>query len=279
MKTVLGLFILLLLSGCSSRTRQDPIKEIDKEIKAGNFSSASERIDALIQEGRLNESQQYALLFTRDSLHRVKLDFNRTKDEIIAWIEKNHLFTPSDSLFEVWEKSKSLEFRIIDGEKRYFRNAAPNIFRVDASVRELSGATPPSTDVPRDALLIDAFANKIKTDTKGKYLLPGKTMKARFTLTVNADAVPEGEILKVWLPFPRKDNHRQSDVKLLSASQPDYIFSDDQTAHASLYMEQKAVEGEPAVFRVDFEFSIFNGEKWNPANGTSISTNGDIKWN
>lgn len=255
MRTTLRLLIFLFLFGCSSPKHHYSIKEINKEIVSGNFTRATELIDSLVSEGQLSEAQQQALLFTQDSLHRVELDFNKTKDEIINWIEKNRLFTPSDSLMDSWEQSKTLEFRIIDGEKRYFRNAAPNIFRVDASARVLSLASLPSSDVPHDALLTDAFNHKISSDTKGKYLLPEKSMKVRYTLTVNADAVPDGEILKVWLPFPRKDIDRQTNVELLATSQPDYILSDDKTAHTSLYMEQKAIEGEPSVFWADFQFT------------------------
>lgn len=249
MKMTLSLLVLLLLVGCSSPKGQYPIKEIDQEIVSGNFTRATELIDSLVAGGELNETQEYALRFTRDSLHRVKLDFNQTKDEIIGWIEKNRLFTPSDSLLDVWVQSKALEFRIIDGKKRYFRNAAPNIFRVNASSITLS------SDTPRDSLLIEDFNRKTKSDTKGRYLLPAKTMRASYTLAVNTDAVPEGETLKAWLPFPRKDIDRQTEVRLLSTSQPDYILSDDQTEHTSIHMEQKAERGKPAVFKAEFLFT------------------------
>ncbi|SFL36511.1 Transglutaminase-like superfamily protein [Porphyromonadaceae bacterium KH3CP3RA] len=255
MRTILSLFILLFLLDCSSPKQQDTTGEINKEIASGNFTRATGLIDSLISKRQLSEEQQRTLLFMRDSLHRVRLDFNKTRDEVVDWIEKNRLFTPSDSLLDRWEQLKILEFRIIDGEKRYFRNAAPNIFRVDVSARKLTETPSPKTDTPLDSLLIDAFGNKTSSGTKGKYLLPKKTMKARYTLTVNADAVPDGEIVKAWLPFPRKDVSRQTDVKLLATSQSDYILSNDKTAHTSLYMEQKAVRGKPTVFWVDFEFT------------------------
>jgi hypothetical protein len=255
MKTILSILIVLFLLDCSSPKQQDTTGEINKEIAAGNFTRATELIDSLISERELREEQQRTLLFMRDSLHRVRLDFNKTRDEVVDWIVKNRLFTPSDSLLKRWEQLKILEYRIIDGEKRYFRNAAPNIFRVDVSARKLTGVTPPTTDVPLDVLLEDAFQHKIKSNAKGKYLLPEKTMKAHYTLTVKADAVPDGEILKAWLPFPRKDVGRQTDVKLLATSQSDYILSDDKTVHTSLYMKQKAVRGKPTVFWADFEFT------------------------
>lgn len=244
-------FIAMIIFSACNAPQMNYKQRINTEINKGNFTVAKQLIDSVMEKTTAEEAEQ--LQFVKDSLHRVELDFRRTKEEIVEWIEKNRGFTPSDSLLNEWEKSKALEFRIIDGEKRYFRNAAPNVFRVDAAARELSKIAAPKSDTPRDALLIDAFNNKKATDVKGKYLLPKKTVKIHYTLTVDADAVSDGEILKAWLPFPRKDIHRQTDVKLLSTSQPEYILSEDKTEHTSLYMEQKAQKGNPTVFTADFE--------------------------
>ncbi len=245
-------FIAMTLTACNTSSihyRQ----RISNEIENGNFTAAKQIIDSVMQGISTEEAAQ--LQFVKDSLHRVELDFNRTKAEIVAWIEKNQQFTPSDSLLNEWEASKALEFRIIDGEKRYFRNAAPNIFRVSASARELLKAAPPKSDTPRDSLLIDAFNQKIAANIKGKYLLPKKKVKIHYTLTVNADAVPDGEVLKAWLPYPRQDIGRQTEVKFIAASQPDFILSDDKTAHTSIYMEQPAQSGKPTVFWAEYEFA------------------------
>lgn len=252
-RTIWISFLFLGLVNCSPAKHPNPILEINREITVGNFSRASALIDSLMTEKDTTEAFTRKLLFTRDSLHRVSLDFNRTREEVVEWIKENRLFTPSDSLLDKWEQEKTLEFRIIDGEKRYFRNAAANIFRVDASARALTHVPAPKTDTPLDALLVEAFEKKIKSDTKGKYLLPEKTIKFHYTLTVNADAVSNGDTLRAWLPFPRKDISRQTNVQLLAASQPDYILSDDKTAHTSIYMEQKAVGDKPTVFWVEFE--------------------------
>lgn len=244
--------LMIIFLSCNS-PKTDYRQQIDNEIQKGSFTVAKQIINSVLDKTSPEEKVQ--LRFVEDSLHRVELDFSRTKDEIVDWIEKNRGFTPSDSLLNEWEKSKALEFRIIDGEKLYFRNAAPNIFRVDVSARELSKISAPKSDTPRDSLLIDAFNKKIATNIKGKYLLPNKTVKIHYTLTVNADAVADGETLYAWLPFPRKDIHRQTDVKLLPTSQPDYVLSEDQAQHNSVYMEQKAQKGEPTVFSIDFEVS------------------------
>lgn len=255
MKTWKCIFLSALLSGCVASPRPDPQIRIHEEILAGNFTDAVRIIDSLVENDVSTDARKDAWLFTKDSLHRVELDFCRTKDEVVAWIEKKQGFLPSDSLLEEWEKSNVLEFRIIDGRKRYFRNAAPNVFRVDALARMLSKISAPKSDTPRDSLLIDAFSNKTSSGVKGRYLLPKKNIRLRYTLTVNADAAPPGETLRAWLPFPRKDVARQTGVKLLWTSQPDYLLSDDKTTHTSICMEQKAEKNKPAVFAFEAELS------------------------
>lgn len=256
-------FILLIFmttfSACNS-PKSNYRQSIDNEVEKGNFAVAKQLIDSVFE--KLSPDEKYDFQFIKDSLYRVELDFRRTKEEIVDWIEKNRGFTPTDSMLNAWEKSKALEFRIIDGEKRYFRNAAPNIFRVDASARALSKIAAPKSDTPRDSLLIDAFNRKTATDIEGKYLLPAKKVKIHYTLTINANAVPDGETVKAWLPFPRKDIRRQTDVKLLETSQSDFVLSEDQTGHTSVYMEQKAREGKPTVFTADFELAS-QGEWFN----------------
>ncbi|MDD3969103.1 MAG: transglutaminase-like domain-containing protein [Proteiniphilum sp.] len=255
MKPFLWMLMFSFIVGCSPAKHQAPLQRIRQETESGNFTKASLLIDSLILKGSLSAQQKQALLFTKDSLHRVSLDFNQTREEVIGWVEKNRSFTPTDSLLCEWEKSGALEFRIIDGEKRYFRNAAPNLFRVIVSAGETALTTALPSDTPSDLLLTEAFRHKIKSNIKGKYLLPGIKTEAHYTLTVHPDAVPEGTTIKAWLPFPRKDIGRQTGVRLLSASQPCYILSGDQTAHTSIYMEQKARKGRSAVFSVAFEFT------------------------
>jgi len=229
--------------------------DIHSEIEKGHFSLASKKIDSVLLSKDIPKAVRYSMVFLKDSLHRVELDFSRSKSDIISWIEKNRGFTPSDSLLDEWEKTRVLEFRFIDGEKRYFRNAAANIFRVDSGAIALSQAQKPKTDSPRTALFASDFKQMQAAEIPGKFLLPKRKVKVHYTLTVDADAVPAGETVKAWLPFPRKDIRRQTDVNLIGTSQPDYLLSDDQTVHTSLYMERKAVAGEPTVFSADYEFS------------------------
>lgn len=186
---------------------------------------------------------------------RVSIDFNRSRHDIIKWIQDHQKFTPSEEQLNEWEQSGTLEFRIIDGEKRYFRNAAPNIFRVDAAARKLINTPVESAESGVKNTLDNHLDELSQTEIIGKYLLPEITTLLKYTITVPESEIEDGETVKAWLPYPRKDVARQTNVELISASQSDYIISDDMTDHTSIYMQQAAKKGEPVSFSVEFKFT------------------------
>jgi Transglutaminase-like enzymes, putative cysteine proteases len=255
MKTISFFVLLCLLAACSGNRGQSPEEQIAGEIEAGNFTLASHMIDSLITHQEMTDERKEAYLFTIDSLHRVKLDFNKSREDIISWIQERHQFTPTGGQLDEWEAAKSLEYRIIDGEKRYFRNAAANLFRVDSEAKKLSQAAATTAESGTKRILDTHLTQLTPAGIKGKYLLPKIPMQVKYTLTVAPDVVEEGEIVRGWLPYPRKDIHRQTGVRFIGTSQADYILSEDKTGHTSVYMEQKAREGEPVVFSVEYAFS------------------------
>lgn len=253
MKAVAFLSIVIILLCCSHPNYDD--QQIRIEIEKGNFTQASHLIDSVIALSTTPTADKEMLLFTKDSLRRVTLDFNKDVDDVVTWIKEHHGFEPTKTQLNEWENERVLEYRIIDNQKRYFRNAAPNLFRLSERAREMSDAPMPKSDTPKDSLLITAFENKEPTDKNWKSTLKPQTMKVTYTLIVKPDAVSNGETIKAWLPYPRQDTPRQTNVKFISASQSDYILSNDVTAHTSIYMEKEPEAGKATIFTVKYEFT------------------------
>lgn len=253
MKAIVILSMALILLGCSNVQPVD--KQIQAEIDQGNFTHASHLIDSVIALSATSHDKKQLLLFTKDSLQRVSIDFNKDIDAVVSWIKEHHGFEPTVVQIDEWEKEKVLEYQIIDKQKRYFRNAAPNLFRLSESARAMSNVPKPKSDTPKDSLLITAFENKRSTDINWKSTLKPQTMKVKYTLSVKPDVVSNGEILRAWLPYPRHDIPRQTNVKFINASQSDYIMSNDVTTHSSIYMEKEAEAGKATVFSVEYEFT------------------------
>ena len=68
-----------------------------------------------------------------DDLHqRLLTDFCLTESQVKDYIRK-YLPDVTDEQMRQWEASNALEYMMLDGEKRSFRNAGPNLFRVDSA--------------------------------------------------------------------------------------------------------------------------------------------------
>ena len=294
----------------------------------------------------------------KDRMERIAIDFRRSREEVKDYISR-YIPEVTDAQIDEWTASGKLEAMEIDGQTRYFRNAGPNLFRIDheceaikaaSDVAEgsisLSGNALDGHDAD-DAAVIPLIVSKVKsnllagpsaagTDASDSaagsagapsaasapasasaasapasasaasapvsssaasapasssaasvgsdaasskaspfartaptpYMAEPRHYHVRYTLTVDADAVPAGETVRCWLPYPRKDVPRQGDVHFIAASEPKYVFSEESCAHSTLYMEKKAVAGQPTVFSEEFEYTIYG--EWHPLYPESV---------
>ncbi len=189
-----------------------------------------------------------------DLHHRLLVDFCKDEKSVLDYI---HRYIPNvtEEQIKAWEMTGALELRVIDGEKKYFQNAAPNLFRINDACRAIKlkkdgeslGASEKADMENLPKIIANAPSSK-------SHLTEPKKLKVRYTLTVKADAVPAGETIRCWLPFPRTDVERQKNVKLLSTSESQYQRSPVECAHSTVYMEKKAEAGKPTVFSEEFEY-------------------------
>ena len=189
---------------------------------------------------------------------RIALDFSRDSAWIVDYL-KPYYPDLTEEQVSAWEATKALEGRVIDGQKRYFRNAGRNLFRIDPEARKVfqavNGVTPDVEDV-----FLDAYNHEViyAVRSTGKNLVMPVNFVIKYELTVKPDVVPAGETIRAWMPYPREDQNSITEVQLLSASEPDYVIAPDEVEHKSIYMEKKAEAGKPTVFSYAFSFTGFN---------------------
>ncbi|MDO4216159.1 MAG: transglutaminase domain-containing protein [Bacteroidales bacterium] len=198
-----------------------------------------------------------AYSWEEDLHHRILVDFNKTEDQVREYIQQ-YIPEVTDSMMRAWEASGVLECMEIDGQKLYFRNAGPNLFRVDSLCRTIKAAAEIGTPELGGSEEVNVkHLPNIIADVKagqGKIVQP-KRMRVTYTLTIDADAVPAGENIRCWLPFPRTDIGRQTEVKLISTSEEKYEMAPDTAIHHTLYMEKVAQAGQPTIFTETFEYT------------------------
>lgn len=191
----------------------------------------------------------------KDLHQRLLTDFCLTESQVKDYIRK-YIPDVTDSMMRRWEDSKALECMVLDGEKRYFRNAGPNLFRIDSACRDIKIAKEGVALSGSDKVNMENLPEIMSAVKKeGKAMVAPKRMRVTYTLTVDTNAVPAGKIIRCWLPYPRQDHPRQQDVKLISVSEPRWTLSPPDCCHGMLYMEKYAVHGEPTVFSETFEYT------------------------
>lgn len=192
-----------------------------------------------------------------DLRHRLLVDFCLTEAQVKDYIRK-YIPDVTDEQMRKWEDDKSLEYMVLDGEKRYFRNAGPNLFRLDSLCRDIKLAKEGKVVSGSEKVNKENLPEIISSvKESGQSLGAPKRMRITYTLTVDTNAVPAGEIVRCWLPYPRADIKRQQGVKLISASEPEYLLSPETCAHSTLYMEKRATLDEPTVFSETFEYTSY----------------------
>jgi transglutaminase-like putative cysteine protease len=246
---------LLLLVSCNSGEKETDISAIKDLIKQGSFEEAETRILHYSASNSQSAEEKISWAWEVDRMHRIALDFNKTESEALEYI-RQYFPEVTPQQMRSWEASGALECMMINGEKRYFSRAFRNLFRIDSlclsRYEEVSG---PAVD-PKASLLQEHLP-KVADLTKktGASRVEPRTYTITYTLTVPANTVPDGEILRAWMPLPRTDIPRQYGFRLLTASEPDYIISPDSYIHKSIYMEKPAIKDRDAVFEYTFTYT------------------------
>jgi Transglutaminase-like enzymes, putative cysteine proteases len=189
--------------------------------------------------------------------YRIGRDFFKDEASVREFI-RQYYPNLTDAQMKAWESSKALECMVIGGRKMYFKNAARNVFRIDKSARAVFDSINGRPQRDSFEYFLDDYLPKVVADAK-KSRRPD-VMPVRHTihyeLSVHPGAVPAGEVIRCWMPYPRTDMPlAQKDIKLVSTSQPDYIIAPDCYHHKSIYMEKKAEAGKPTVFTFDFTYT------------------------
>jgi len=259
-------FVLFLcLVSCTTKPDCNKLlSEIINNLDAGNISNVIKLSDSV----RIVCSENQLLVRKTDSLsqiaERIGIDYSLGEEEVRSRLEKRvEAISPAD--IEYWERKGWLEYRIIDNEKRYFNRAASNLVLIKYFYENKGKPLQNGTADPEIAFRMKHVGEVIEASTDSNIPVLPLNMKISYSLTVNADAVPEGEIVRCWLPWPRSDNERLKMVQLISTSEEEYLISPDSSLHSTIYMEKKAEKGKPVVFTMVLSYQsyarFFNPEK------------------
>jgi hypothetical protein len=250
------LFTIIMLTTLTSA--QTKYADINQLIQNGEFSKAKKLIDLKLNTVNFSSEEILNLQFEKEKLDRINKDFNKTAEDIISYVKKYYP-NINDNDLKKWEVDGSLEYKIIDGKKWYFARAASNLFRINKEAKKQKELIDGSQKDPH-RIFLESYIPEVLNESANtqESLVKQVTFRLNYTITVNANAVPDGEIIKCWLPFPREGHQRQTDIKLLSANSDEYTIACNDNPQRTVYMQKIAIKDQPTIFKIALEVTNYN---------------------
>lgn len=245
---ILLIFFTIISFSCKRNYTTDypKLKDIETAINKGEFSKAKELIDIYLISDSITVDKREELLFEKERLDRIVLDFSQSDSSIREYI-KSHFRGATDKQIDKWIEEDKLENLIINGERVFFSRAGRNLFRIDSLASSNFDLVKPGESDSLDRFLsknLSSFLNNSKS----------VSFRITYSIVVKSNSVPDGEIIRAWIPYPRRDKESQTDIKLIKTSQQDFVISPDVYLHSSIYMEKRAVKDEPTIFQISYEY-------------------------
>lgn len=250
------------LAGDAAGAKVDQVRTL---VDAGDFAAAEAAITASLAQTGTHGETRAALAFERERMRRILIDFHRSQEEVLGRLRE---LVPNlqDTEFSQWKQAGLLEHRVIDGRTLYFSRAVPNLFRLSPQAAARRAEQTPFSEGPMEAVNAHHAAVRAQALASGTTSVLPRRVRVTQTLTLEADAVPPGETVRAWIPFPRAIPGQQEDIRLLDsvagASMPvhsmpaEAVVAPESAAQRTVYLEAPAQAGQPTRFSISYELTL-----------------------
>ncbi|HUQ10881.1 MAG TPA: transglutaminase domain-containing protein [Steroidobacteraceae bacterium] len=241
----------------ASARKSGELDGIQSLIDHGRFKSAEARITSALARPTLASAEKQALEYERERMRRMRLDFTLTADEAQARLRKQ-IPDLKPAEFAAWDAAGLIERLTIDGQTLYFNRAPSNLFRLsDAALKRRGVATPPWTDGPME--IANAHHREIRDQAlaTGQHSVAPRRVRVTYSVTVDADAVPKGETVRAWLPFPRAIAGQQENIRLVQSTPAQHEIAPEEALQRTVYLERAADAGKTTDFSITYELTVF----------------------
>jgi transglutaminase-like putative cysteine protease len=252
MKKLLWLAVICasLTAKCMAQTNL--ISEAGRLEEQGRFKEAAALLTQAIKSQKHSGAETATLAFDLDRLKRIKEDYSLTRGALYdALKESVRDLTPAE--YDRWINSGWFDSREIDGTLYFFNSSVSNLYfrHPGLTARRLKAKDP--TEKERLTIqTVEAITEAARAEHT-PYVLPRK-FHVKMSVTADADAAPDSQIIRAWLPIPRRYPF-QYDFKLLSSSCPPKAIADEDSPIRSIYFEQAAQAKKPTRYEIEYEFT------------------------
>lgn len=188
-----------------------------------------------------SQQKESSILTEEERINRLMLDFSKTEADIIRELAVYDLHKDQDRIRK-WELENKIENKVIDGEKRYFKNAVPNLFRLDSQAYAVKKSVDPSrnedvwTRIPRETAI-----KMIDKKIQDSVLFAPESFEISISISVPvSNLTSDDRIVKCWIPAPQLNSSRQMQVMYVSDPAQQDENMRKKNSHASVYKEETA---------------------------------------
>lgn len=254
---LVGLYAAALLWVAAAVDAATPVAEdVAALVDHGDFVAATDLAGRQLASSALDAQQRDALAFQVERMRRIRMDFsldeNAAKQRLRHWIPDLH-----DAEFARWDQQGQLEHLTLDGQRWYFNRAPSNLFRLSAEARARRRADAPMpADGPYEKLTAyHAQVVAAAAGTDGTGLLPQR-VEVTQSLVVRPDAVPAGEIVRAWIPYPRVIAGQQEQLQWIGSTPQQARIAPPDTLQRTVYLQSTAVAGQPTRFEIRYALTV-----------------------
>ncbi|MGH8022426.1 MAG: transglutaminase-like domain-containing protein [Limisphaerales bacterium] len=251
------LFLLIFILSMPFNLSADPAatalaKAAQLEME-GQFLAASNVLDNALAATPA-AAQRKPIAFELDRMNRICQDFSLTEEDLFAALRRSVRGLTAKE-FEEWVQQGRFDSRVIDGRRWFMRSSVSNLyFRYPAlDSRRMDGMD--RTNLVRAFLASCRAIKQAALSEHSPYVLP-KRFDITMTVTVNADVVPPGHVIRAWLPIPRNYPY-QTDFEIVSSSPPVKEVAPGDSSIRSAYFEEAAQAGRPTRFILHYHYTRY----------------------
>ncbi|MCW0203379.1 MAG: transglutaminase-like domain-containing protein [Rhodanobacter thiooxydans] len=253
--SLLALLFVVPFAHAESNQDGKAVTPIIAQIDAGHFKAAEAAIAGALAQPGLTADTRDALAFQRERMRRILLDFTLSADDVKTRVRKQ-IPDLTDAEFAKWNAAGLFEHQVIDGRTLYFKRTPGNLFRLSPEAVARRAVQAPITDGPMESLNDHQRAIYQAALAEHRSSVLPQRLRMTQTLTVEADAVPAGETIRAWIPYPQAVPGQQEDIRYVASVPARHDIAPESAPQRTVYLEKPAVAGQKTVFSVTYELTL-----------------------
>jgi transglutaminase-like putative cysteine protease len=250
-----GILSLCLAVGVASAATPAVQRAIEL-VDAGRFAEAEASIASGLKSPSVPADERSALEFERERMRRILLDFTLTQADVKAKVRES-IPDLTDQEFAAWDQDGLFEKRVIDGRTLYFQRSPANLFRLSpAAMARHKGPIGPFDGPMETPNEHHRAVVKAAREQRQRSVLPHR-VRVTQSISVQADAVPAGETVRAWIPYPRAIKGQQENIRYIESAPAEHRIAPEAALQRTVYFERPAQAGKRTEFSVTYELTIY----------------------